>query len=59
MKYYKFDKRLVERNITSGLITKEEYDEYLAKLPDVSDNAEVLNIPLPGTEEADESEDKE
>ena len=28
------DKRIVERNITKGLVTKEEYDKHLADLPD-------------------------
>ena len=28
------DKRIVERNITKGLVTKEQYDKHLAELPD-------------------------
>jgi hypothetical protein len=28
------DKRIVERNITKGLVTKREYEQYLADLPD-------------------------
>ncbi len=28
------DKRIVERNITKGLLTKEQYEQHLAELPD-------------------------
>jgi hypothetical protein len=39
-----FDVRVVERYIREGLITKEEYEEYLKKLPDVSDKGCPLTI---------------
>ncbi len=32
-----FDKRNTERNIKDGVITQEDYEIYLSKLPDVSD----------------------
>ena len=32
-----FDKRNTERNIKDGIITPEDYEIYLSKLPDVSD----------------------
>lgn len=32
----KFDSRMIEYNLANGLITKEEYDKYLAQLPDLS-----------------------
>ena len=32
-----FDKRNAERNIKNGIITPEDYEIYLSKLPDVSD----------------------
>ncbi len=32
-----FDKRNTERNIKGGVITAEDYETYLSKLPDVSD----------------------
>ena len=28
------DKRIVERNITKGLVSKEQYEQHLAELPD-------------------------
>ena len=37
----KFDKRNVERNIKGGIITQKDYEIYLSRLPDVSD--EVFN----------------
>ena len=33
----KFDKRSIEGNIRDGFVSQEEYDDYLASLPDVSD----------------------
>lgn len=39
-----FDVRIVERNIQEGIITREEYEEYLRKLPDVSDKGCPLII---------------
>ena len=39
-----FDSRLVERHIRQGLTSRKDYEEWLAKQPDVSDRAEVLNV---------------
>ncbi len=50
------DLRTVQRNIQSGLITKEQYDEYLATLPDVGDNAEALGS---GEDEDDDDDDED
>lgn len=33
----KFDKRNIERNIKDGRITLKDYENYLSRLPDVSD----------------------
>jgi hypothetical protein len=33
----KFDRRNIERNIKTGIITSKDYELYLLKLPDVSD----------------------
>lgn len=33
----KFDKRNIEKNLKSGIITEKEYEMFLVKLPDVSD----------------------
>ncbi len=33
----KFDKRNIERNIKDGIISEKEYENYLSKLPDLSD----------------------
>jgi hypothetical protein len=35
----KYDVRTLERNLERGLISKEEYDKYLASLADVADKA--------------------
>jgi hypothetical protein len=31
----KFDKRNIERNMKNGIITQKDYENYLAKLPDM------------------------
>lgn len=35
----KFDVRTLERGFETGRISRAQYDEYLAQLPDVADNA--------------------
>ncbi|MBM4397750.1 MAG: hypothetical protein FJ087_18935 [Deltaproteobacteria bacterium] len=39
----KFDRRLVDRLIAKGAMTREEYEKHLEKLPDVT--AQALNAP--------------
>jgi hypothetical protein len=39
----KFDRRLVDRLIAKGALTREDYEKHLEKLPDVTDQA--LNVP--------------
>ncbi len=47
------DKRIVERNITKGLVTKEEYDKHLADLPDREGSYERIEVePTESTEGA-------
>ena len=38
----KFDIRTIERKIKTGQITEEEYKQFLANLPDESENAENM-----------------
>ena len=42
----KFDKRTIERNLKSGTISQKEYDKYLAKLPDLAEDSENIDVPL-------------
>lgn len=35
------DKRVLERNVAKGILTREEFEKALAKLPNVEDNAEA------------------
>lgn len=37
-----FDVRILERNLDKGLISREEYDAYLASLDDAGENATVI-----------------
>ncbi|MBK8591736.1 MAG: hypothetical protein IPN77_21970 [Sandaracinaceae bacterium] len=37
------DKRILDRNITKGLVTQKEVDKHLAALPDKSANAEYVD----------------
>jgi hypothetical protein len=55
----KFDKRNIEKNIKSGIITQKDYEIYLSKLPDVSDKLfvqEEMKTDLDETELIEESE---
>ena len=47
------DKRIVERNIKKGVVTKKDYDKHLAQLPDRADNADYIG----GQSEADRDDD--
>lgn len=38
------DKRLVDRHLERGLVTEEEYQKHLGELPDLDENAEVLEV---------------
>ena len=40
------DKRIVQRHIDSGLVSREEYEKHLQGLSDVADQAEDLNAEL-------------
>lgn len=37
-----YDKRLVERFISRGVLTRKEYEQHLTKLPDVAGKSEPL-----------------
>jgi len=45
-----YDKRVVERLIRAGLVRREDYEKYLAELPDVESQSEVIQASL--TEDA-------
>jgi hypothetical protein len=44
MKNLKFDSRLVEHNLRSGTITKEDLQKHLAQLPDSGANAIKIEL---------------
>lgn len=54
------DRRVVERNIRKGIVTREEYEAFLRQLGDSSDNAEAVSARLGEDEEQvdDESEEE-
>jgi pantothenate kinase len=41
-----FDKRVVERHIQSGLVSREEHQKYLKSLKDLGENAQKLDAEL-------------
>ncbi len=45
------DRRVVERNIRKGIVTREEYQKFLEALPDAGANAEVMRARLGEDEE--------
>lgn len=49
------DKRVVQRNIAKGLLTRDDLAKWLVKLPDVEDNAEAC-MPDPDEDTADDPE---
>jgi hypothetical protein len=49
-----FDKRTVKRNITNGLITKDDYDKFIASLPDGTSMSEPVHEKLYGDLETEE-----
>jgi hypothetical protein len=52
------DKRVVERNIKKGLVSREAFDKHLTALPDVADAAETIKARL-GEDEEPEMDDEE
>lgn len=50
------DKRIVERNIAKGLITKEEYEQRLASLADREGSYETVEIDPMNLEDGSETE---
>jgi hypothetical protein len=51
------DRRIVERNIRKGVVTREEYERHLQTLPDVGANAELIAARLGEREEAVDDDD--
>lgn len=43
-KNLKYDKRMTERNITVGDVSKEEWQKHLDQLPDLANNAITFTI---------------
>lgn len=44
MKNLKFDKRMTEKNLNNGSITKDELKKHLDSLPDMKDKVETVNL---------------
>lgn len=44
LKALKYDSRLKDWNLRNGVINKEEYDNYLKELPDLSNNAVQIDL---------------
>jgi hypothetical protein len=40
----KMDTRLIERNVTKGLLSHEEVQSYTQQLPDESENADWISV---------------
>lgn len=50
------DKRIVERNIAKGLITKDDYEKHLAGLADREGEYETVDIEPVESQEASQTE---
>lgn len=53
------DRRVVERNIRKGIVTREEYDTFLRELGDTADNAESVTARLGEDDLVDDIDDDE
>jgi hypothetical protein len=40
----KFDIRLIEKNVTRGVVSQEETEKYLKSLPDDSHNVDIVEL---------------
>jgi hypothetical protein len=40
----KFDVRLIEKNVTRGVISQEETEKYLKQLPDDAHNVDIVEL---------------
>ena len=54
----KFDLRTIERKVKTGEVTQEEYQQYLASLPDESENSTEMEVKFIYAAEAKKQEDK-
>ena len=54
---WQFDKRIVERNITKGLLTAKDLEKRLKGLPDLADQVAAIEATDDGDDEADDAED--
>ncbi len=56
-----FDVRVVERKIAAGIITKEEYEEWLSSLPESTEYVVIdeQNLISPAISDAEESDEKD
>lgn len=57
MSYQEFliDKRVVDRYMQKGMVTKPEYQKYLEKLPDMASNVDYTKVEEEVAEESDET----
>ena len=53
------DRRVVERNIRTGIVTREEYDTFLRELGDTADTAESVTARLGEDDLVDDIDDDE
>jgi hypothetical protein len=51
------DKRVIERNIKKGLVSRETFEKHLTALPDVADQAETIQARLGDDDDLDDDED--
>jgi len=51
------DKRIVERNISKGLLSEADYQKYLTALPDVASKSEMVDYGVDDHAHDDEDEE--
>jgi hypothetical protein len=55
--HWKFDTRVIQRNINEGVMTAAEYDAFVEKLPDVASKGEPVHTSLSGNNDDDGIDD--
>lgn len=53
------DKRIIERNIQKGLISRKDFERHLSELPDCGENAELVSFEPPAAAADEEPGDPE
>ena len=55
MDMHRFDRRVIKRNLNSGIVSEKEYKKHLADLKNLEKDHEVIVVSLYGSDEDEEA----